>query len=157
MEKAVHLLGALVVTNGFKELLSTGNIVDSEGERIVEGVLDVRARSEVHHTVNVVVQKNLGEGRLIRNVALHKSEVGQRVQAVDIGQRSDNIELVKADDMVFGVLHRHVAGYPTSTKSYVSDVQWGDEKSAHINPAPPVIKILLMSLRGSNRVVPMRR
>jgi hypothetical protein len=36
MEKAVHLLGALVVTNSFKELLSTDNIVDSEAEGIVE-------------------------------------------------------------------------------------------------------------------------
>jgi hypothetical protein len=85
----------------------------------------VRARSEVHHTVNVVVQKNLGEGRLIRKVALHKGEVGQGVQAVDIGQRSDNIKLVKADDVVFRILHRHVAGYPTSTESHVSDVQLG--------------------------------
>lgn len=89
---------------------------------------------------------------------MHKMEVWQRFQTVDIGERGDNVELVEADNVIFGVLHRQVSGYPASTKyAVLVTYAWDIRRLSYINPAPPVIRMFFTSLRGSNRVVPIRR
>lgn len=108
---------AAVLADAVQESLGADHVVDSEAGRVKEGVLHVGVGGKVHHTVDVVFGQGLGHDFTVGQVALDEVEVGEGLQAVDVGHRGDIVQTVEADDVVLRVLDGHVTSDPAADEA----------------------------------------
>ena len=94
--------------------LRAHNVIKGEVAGVRKGVLDVRAGCKVHHTIDIVLGEQSRHLGLIIQVAFVEREVRKHFQAPNIGKRGDFVELVEADDFVFGIADCQMPGYPAS-------------------------------------------
>ena len=79
VNKAPQAPRAAVVAHRVEQPLRRDDVIEREARGICERVLYVRAGGEVHHAVDIVLDKHARHSGLVRQVTLHEAEVGEGV------------------------------------------------------------------------------
>ena len=88
----------------FEEDVGTQDVDLGEGERVSEGVVDMRLSSKMHNSVNLLGLNNMTNKVTRTDVPLHELVVGVFLQIGNVLQARTIVQAIKVDNVVVGVV-----------------------------------------------------